>query len=160
MQPMHLIVILVIGIAVFWPGQLGELGKGLGDGIRHFKNAMKEGSEPAAPSAAPEKPPGTEIRTAGNTFFPRQERPVLTGGAGLWFSVVMDRGYFSCRRRRYVGNLAGPSVPERIFKTPLFFTLVSDSGPARAACMAQTTWRRPIPEEAMDASSGRTRDKP
>ncbi|HLK07711.1 MAG TPA: twin-arginine translocase TatA/TatE family subunit [Candidatus Angelobacter sp.] len=35
---------------------MGELGKGLGDGIRHFKNAMKEGSEPAAPAATAEKP--------------------------------------------------------------------------------------------------------
>ena len=28
-----------------------DLGKGLGDGIRHFKNAMREGSEPATPAA-------------------------------------------------------------------------------------------------------------
>jgi len=56
MQPMHLLVILVIALLFFGPSKLGELGKGLGDGIRHFKNAMKEGSEPAAPaSTAPEQ---------------------------------------------------------------------------------------------------------
>lgn len=35
MQPMHLLVILVIALLFFGPGKLGELGKGLGDGIRH-----------------------------------------------------------------------------------------------------------------------------
>lgn len=50
MQPMHLLVILVIALLFFGPSKLGELGKGLGDGIRHFKNAMKEGSEPAVPT--------------------------------------------------------------------------------------------------------------
>jgi sec-independent protein translocase protein TatA len=48
MQPMHLVVILVIALLFFGPSKLGDLGKGLGDGIRHFKNAMREGSEPAA----------------------------------------------------------------------------------------------------------------
>lgn len=56
MQPMHLIVILVIALLFFGPSKLGELGKGLGDGIRHFKNAMREGSEPAAQAAPAEKP--------------------------------------------------------------------------------------------------------
>ena len=49
MQPMHLLVILFIALLFFGPSKLGDLGKGLGDGIRHFKNAMREGSEPAAP---------------------------------------------------------------------------------------------------------------
>ena len=56
MQPMHLLVILVIALLFFGPAKLGELGKGLGDGIRHFKNAMKEGSEPTVPAATAEKP--------------------------------------------------------------------------------------------------------
>jgi sec-independent protein translocase protein TatA len=59
MQPMHLIVILIIALLFFGPSKLGDLGKGLGDGIRHFKNAMREGSEPtpspAAPASAEEK---------------------------------------------------------------------------------------------------------
>lgn len=49
MQPMHLIVILMIALLFFGPSRLGELGKGLGDGIRHFKNAVKEGSGPSNP---------------------------------------------------------------------------------------------------------------
>lgn len=55
MQPMHLLVILVIALLFFGPSKLGELGKGLGDGIRHFKNAVKEGSEPATPAEKQEE---------------------------------------------------------------------------------------------------------
>ena len=48
MQPMHLLGILFIALLFFGRSRHGDLGKGLGDGIRHFKNAMREGSEPAA----------------------------------------------------------------------------------------------------------------
>jgi len=41
-QPMHLMVIFGIALLVFGPKKLPELGKGLGDGIRGFKTAMKE----------------------------------------------------------------------------------------------------------------------
>jgi len=44
-QPMHLIVIFGIALLVFGPKKLPELGKGLGDGIRGFKSAMKEKDE-------------------------------------------------------------------------------------------------------------------
>ena len=37
-QPTHLVVILFIALLVFGPKKLPELGKGLGDGIRSFKN--------------------------------------------------------------------------------------------------------------------------
>jgi sec-independent protein translocase protein TatA len=55
MQPMHLLVILFIALLFFGPSKLGDLGKGLGDGIRHFKNAMREGSEPATPAEKPQE---------------------------------------------------------------------------------------------------------
>jgi sec-independent protein translocase protein TatA len=41
-QPMHLIIVLFIALLVFGPKKLPELGKGLGDGIRSFKNCMRE----------------------------------------------------------------------------------------------------------------------
>jgi len=50
MQPMHLLVILIIALLFFGPSKLADLGKGLGDGIRNFKDAVKD--EPAAPKAA------------------------------------------------------------------------------------------------------------
>ena len=41
-QPMHLLVIFGIALLVFGPKKLPELGKGIGDGIRGFKTALKE----------------------------------------------------------------------------------------------------------------------
>jgi sec-independent protein translocase protein TatA len=53
-QPTHLIFIFGIALLVFGPKQLPELGKGVGEGIRGFKAAMKENTglskEPAEPS--------------------------------------------------------------------------------------------------------------
>jgi len=41
-QPMHVLVIFGIALLVFGPKKLPELGKGIGEGIRGFKSAMKE----------------------------------------------------------------------------------------------------------------------
>jgi len=46
-QPMHLLVIAFIALLVFGPKKLPELGKGLGDGIRAFKDGMKEPEKPS-----------------------------------------------------------------------------------------------------------------
>jgi len=48
-QPMHLLVILGIALLVFGPKKLPELGKGLGEGIRGFKNSFN-GSEATPPT--------------------------------------------------------------------------------------------------------------
>ena len=49
-QPMHLIVVLFIALLIFGPKKLPELGKGLGDGIRSFKNSIREKEESATTS--------------------------------------------------------------------------------------------------------------
>ena len=41
-QPMHLLIILVVGLFLFGPKKLPELGKGLGEGIRGFKKALND----------------------------------------------------------------------------------------------------------------------
>ena len=41
-QPTHLLLIFGIALLVFGPKKLPELGKGIGDGIRGFKSAMKD----------------------------------------------------------------------------------------------------------------------
>jgi sec-independent protein translocase protein TatA len=46
-QPMHLLVIFGIALLVFGPKKLPELGKGIGEGIRGFKSAMKEEEKPS-----------------------------------------------------------------------------------------------------------------
>ena len=43
LRPSHLIFILLIVLVIFGPGKLPELGKGLGKGIREFKDALKGG---------------------------------------------------------------------------------------------------------------------
>ena len=44
LQPRHLLVILGIAILMFGPKKLPELGKGLAEGIRGFKDAWKTGA--------------------------------------------------------------------------------------------------------------------
>jgi sec-independent protein translocase protein TatA len=41
-----LLVVLVIALLIFGPGKLKDLGKGMGEGIRNFKDSMKEGEKP------------------------------------------------------------------------------------------------------------------
>jgi len=44
-QPTHLLVIFGIALLVFGPKKLPELGKGIGEGIRGFKSAIKADEE-------------------------------------------------------------------------------------------------------------------
>jgi sec-independent protein translocase protein TatA len=44
-QPMHLLVLLGIAVLMFGPKKLPELGKGLGEGIRGFKSALKQSED-------------------------------------------------------------------------------------------------------------------
>ncbi len=41
-RPMHLLVIFVIAMLVFGPKKVGELGKGLGEAIRGFRQAVRD----------------------------------------------------------------------------------------------------------------------
>jgi sec-independent protein translocase protein TatA len=50
-QPMHLLVIFGIALLVFGPKKLPELGKGIGEGIRGFKSAMKAEDEKSVTTA-------------------------------------------------------------------------------------------------------------
>ena len=55
-QPTHLLLIFGIALLVFGPKKLPELGKGIGEGIRGFKSAMK----------AEEEKPASRTTTASN----------------------------------------------------------------------------------------------
>jgi len=57
LQPTHLLVIFGIALLVFGPKKLPELGKGIGDGIRSFKSAMKEHEEPAGKTTIVDEAP-------------------------------------------------------------------------------------------------------
>lgn len=61
LQPTHLFFILLIVLIIFGPGKLPELGRGLGKGIREFKDAMKGGLSDNSPTV--EKRPEPQVRT-------------------------------------------------------------------------------------------------
>jgi sec-independent protein translocase protein TatA len=43
----ELLVLLVIALIIFGPSKISELGKGLGEGIKNFKSAVKDGEADA-----------------------------------------------------------------------------------------------------------------
>jgi sec-independent protein translocase protein TatA len=46
----ELILICVILIFIFGTSRIADLGKGMGEGIKNFKKAMKDESAPSAPT--------------------------------------------------------------------------------------------------------------
>jgi sec-independent protein translocase protein TatA len=52
-QPMHLLVVFGIALLVFGPKKLPELGKGIGEGIRGFKSAIKAEGDKAEAAMSP-----------------------------------------------------------------------------------------------------------
>jgi len=52
-QPTHLLVIFGIALLVFGPKKLPELGKGIGEGIRGFKSAIKAEEDKPATTVSP-----------------------------------------------------------------------------------------------------------
>ena len=53
----HWLLVIAIALLLFGPSKLGSLGKGLGEGIRNFKSALKEGTEEKKDEKAEEKKP-------------------------------------------------------------------------------------------------------
>lgn len=51
MSPMHLLIILVIGLIVLGPKRLPEAGRGLGEAMRGFKDAIADDSENRKPAS-------------------------------------------------------------------------------------------------------------
>jgi sec-independent protein translocase protein TatA len=65
LQPMHLLVILAIALVVFGPKKLPELGKGLGEAIRGFKDSLKTAEEVPAERPAAEAAGKTAPKSEG-----------------------------------------------------------------------------------------------
>jgi sec-independent protein translocase protein TatA len=65
-QPTHLLVIGIVLIVLFGGRKLPELGKGLGEGLRGFREGLKGEQPPQAPqaqqTAAPVPPANTETK--------------------------------------------------------------------------------------------------
>ena len=41
----EILILLVIALLIFGPSKLADLGKGLGEGIKNFKSAVKDGEQ-------------------------------------------------------------------------------------------------------------------
>jgi sec-independent protein translocase protein TatA len=53
-NPLHILLLLVVLLLVFGAKRLPEMGRGLGDGMRGFKESLSGESKPAnEPAAAP-----------------------------------------------------------------------------------------------------------
>jgi sec-independent protein translocase protein TatA len=50
LRPQHLLLLLAVAVFLFGPKKLPELGKGLAEGIRGFKDAIKAPAEESAAS--------------------------------------------------------------------------------------------------------------
>ena len=48
LRPQHLLLILAVALFLFGPKKLPELGKGLAEGIRGFRDSLKPGPRDAA----------------------------------------------------------------------------------------------------------------
>ena len=46
LQPTHLLIILAVAVLVFGPKKLPDLGKGLAEGIKSFKEGVKDSDKP------------------------------------------------------------------------------------------------------------------
>jgi len=81
-QPTHLILILLIVLILFGPGKLPDLGRGLGKGIREFKDAMKGGmANESGNSGAPVvKKSEPEVKPEGAREEHREEHNEVVQG--------------------------------------------------------------------------------
>ncbi len=46
LSPLHWLLVIAIALLLFGTSKFTAVGKGIGEGIRNFKSAMKEGEEP------------------------------------------------------------------------------------------------------------------
>ncbi len=67
LQPWHLVVLGVVAFLLFGAKRLPELGKGLGEGLKGFKEGIRGVTEPSAPApnvqqqTAPPPPPAPTV---------------------------------------------------------------------------------------------------
>lgn len=53
LQPTHLLLVLAIALLVFGPKNLPQIGRGLGQAIRGFKESVNEGENDNRPQTKP-----------------------------------------------------------------------------------------------------------
>ena len=92
----ELVVILIVGLIIFGPGKLPEVGRAVGKGLREFRKASSalqsalnepEKPTPPPPAAAPAPPQTAAVQPAASAETPAQpeagqntEKPTKTAG--------------------------------------------------------------------------------
>jgi sec-independent protein translocase protein TatA len=75
LQPTHLIILAVVAFLLFGARRLPELGKGLGEGLRGFREGIKGVTEPPPTTTQQNtqaQPPSPPAPPASTTEPPRQ----------------------------------------------------------------------------------------
>jgi len=77
LSPLHIAIVVVIGLLVFGPKKLPELGRGIGSGLRDFRKGLSGEADPPAPAPVVEaiSTPIVETATTAPTQAP-VETPV------------------------------------------------------------------------------------
>ena len=73
LQPWHLIVLAVVAFLLFGAKRLPELGKGLGEGLKGFKEGIRGISDPPPPA-----PPAPPVQNVQQSAPPPPPAPVET----------------------------------------------------------------------------------
>jgi sec-independent protein translocase protein TatA len=56
--PMEILLIAIVALLLFGAGRIADIGKGLGQGIKNFKQGLKEAEELDGPKKVEQLPPG------------------------------------------------------------------------------------------------------
>ena len=107
-NPVHLLFLFLIVLLVFGAKRLPEIGRGLGTGMRDFKNALTQSQVPNPPRQPTDRSPQTQPTSAadrrvGGTNAPRmtkRSRSARRAASPLTESRVIDAGQAHLRRRR------------------------------------------------------------
>jgi sec-independent protein translocase protein TatA len=57
--PMEILLIALVALLLFGAGRISDIGKGLGQGIKNFKQGLREAEELDAPKKADQLPPAS-----------------------------------------------------------------------------------------------------
>jgi sec-independent protein translocase protein TatA len=72
-SPMHLLIIAIVILVLFGGRKIPEVMKGLGQGVREFKEGMRGDQNPPAQSNQPANPPATNAPAAAPTPTEQQK---------------------------------------------------------------------------------------
>jgi len=78
LSPLHIAVVVIIGLLIFGPKKFPELGRGIGSGLRDFRRGLSGDADPPAPAPAVEaiSTPIVETATTAPVQAPVAQAPV------------------------------------------------------------------------------------